>query len=365
MGFRPASGVPDTFVIAPGAGISFTRGSSPTPNVNISGVKVPITINEILQANVERTPNSSAAQKNFRAAVVLLVRQGFLPSTTTLDKIKRYRYAWESYFKQSTGGTINTGLSDLTTPRDISVFSAFGYRPLLAPGEIAVLFGAGMASSGDMATSVPLPTTILNTQVRVNGVASPLFYVFPGQINFQVPRTTNSTTTLSTAPGQSSSIASSTALVEVFSNGRLIRAGTFQIAPTALAIRTSRENGSGPAIAYDSATGKLEPFPPKQENGQPNIIAAFCTGLGGDATDVGGRDVTASVQATIGGKPAPVIYAGPVPPVRDVLLIGLNQINVVFPPDITPGTHELVISRRCDGCDIYVKSQSGVTITIR
>ncbi len=198
IGLRPASDVPDTFVIAnPTNTGGRNRESNPQPNVTVSGARQTITINEIVQANGPRNPNSSTAPKNFRAAVVLLVREGTQPSTATLDKVARYRLAWESYFAQSTDGlaNINTGLADQTTLRTLSAASAASFKPTLASGEIAALFGAGLTAGGtEVATSQPLPTTLAGTQVLINGAPASLFFAAPAQINFQVPRATIATT---------------------------------------------------------------------------------------------------------------------------------------------------------------------------
>jgi uncharacterized protein (TIGR03437 family) len=128
-------------------------------------------------------------------------------------------------------------------------------------------------------------------------------------------------------------------LIEVISNGQLIRAGAFQIAPVVPGIFTFNQSGTGPAAAVDAITGALPPFNATQSNGQPNIIAVFGAGLGADATDVDGN-VNASVQATIDGNPATVNYAGRAPG-----FTGLNQFNIVFPANIASGTHNLVVSR--------------------
>lgn len=334
MGLRPASDVPDTFVITNTSGTVRTRESNPFPNVNVFGTKQTVTMNQILQANGNRTPNSTASQKTFRAAVVLLVQAGTQASQTTLDKVTLYRLAWESYFFQSTSGlaSINTGLADLTTPRLIAAASAASFKSTLAPGEISALFGAGFTNTVAVANSQPLPTTLANVQVRVNGTPAGLFFVSPEQINFQVPRTTTATTSSLNVP-------SSTALIEVFSNGQLIRAGAFQIAPAVPGIFTLNQSGTGAAVALDAFTFTPGPFNAKQSNGQPNIIAVFGTGLGSDVTDVDGN-AAGSTTATIDGNVVAVGYAGRAPG-----FAGLNQFNITFPATITAGTHTLVISR--------------------
>ncbi|HKE03640.1 MAG TPA: hypothetical protein VKE91_06255 [Blastocatellia bacterium] len=335
MGLRPSSDVPDTFIITNPSGTSARRDSNPFPNVTVNGVRQNVTINQILQANGARMPDSTTAPKSFRAAVVLLTRQGTQPTPATLDKVTRYRLAWESYFGQSTDflGAISTGLADQTVPRTIAAVSAASYQPTLGAGEISALYGAGLTSGAvASATSQPLPTTLAGTQVRINGVPAPLFFASPLQVNFQVPLATVATTS-------QLSVQSSTALIEVFSDGQLIRAGAFQIAPAVPAIFTSDQTGTGAAAAVDAFTGAFGPFNAKQSNGQPNIISVFGTGLGADATDVD-RNVNASVQATIDGASATVDYAGRAPG-----FTGLNQFNLIFPANITSGSHTLVFSR--------------------
>ena len=57
----------------------------------------------------------------------------------------------------------------------------------LVPGGIASLFGENLAAAPLQAGALPLPTKLGGTTVTVNGIAAPLFYVSPSQINFQVP----------------------------------------------------------------------------------------------------------------------------------------------------------------------------------
>jgi uncharacterized protein (TIGR03437 family) len=135
-------------------------------------------------------------------------------------------------------------------------------------------------------------------------------------------------------------VQSSTALVEVFSGGSLIRAGTFPIAPVVPVIFTATQSGTGPATALDGINFSGPPFSATQANGQPNIIAVYASGLGIDATGNTGVNVAPSVQATIDGTPVVVEYAGPAPG-----FTALNQINVKFFAGLTSGVHNLVIKR--------------------
>src|SRR5579863_9549514 len=85
---------------------------------------------------------------------------------------------------------------------------AYGQKPVIAPGgivnaasfkpdpdrgialtggEIATIFGTNLAASTATAQGYPLPRTLGGTSVTYGGFSAPLFYVSPGQINFQVP----------------------------------------------------------------------------------------------------------------------------------------------------------------------------------
>jgi hypothetical protein len=55
----------------------------------------------------------------------------------------------------------------------------------LGIGSISTLFGQNLAAQTASAASLPLPLALAGTSVTVNGIAAPLFYASPGQINFQ------------------------------------------------------------------------------------------------------------------------------------------------------------------------------------
>ena len=60
----------------------------------------------------------------------------------------------------------------------------------VAPGSIVSIFGTGLATSllqGDTVPLSTLPTNLGGTQVTMNGIAAPLYFVSGGQINAVVP----------------------------------------------------------------------------------------------------------------------------------------------------------------------------------
>jgi uncharacterized protein (TIGR03437 family) len=75
---------------------------------------------------------------------------------------------------------------------DYTLSTPLPSRPL-APGVIATIFpcencaGTQFLTAQNVFSSYPVPTTLGDVKVLVNGVQSPLYIVYPGQINFIVP----------------------------------------------------------------------------------------------------------------------------------------------------------------------------------
>jgi len=69
------------------------------------------------------------------------------------------------------------------------VNAANGAAEPVSQGDIASIYGTQFAPAGTNAVNAttPLATILGGTQVMVNGVAAPLYFVGPGQINFQIP----------------------------------------------------------------------------------------------------------------------------------------------------------------------------------
>ncbi|MCI0664841.1 MAG: IPT/TIG domain-containing protein, partial [Acidobacteria bacterium] len=207
--------------------------------------------------------------------------------------------------------------------------SAASYKvSAIASKTIVAAFGTNLSSAIQAADSALLPTSLAGTIVQVqDSIGSlrlaPLYYVSPTQINFQIPA--------GTAPGP--------ATLYVTAGQARPQIGAMIIAPTAPSLFTLDQSGNGAAAAIDAFTSSGAPFNATRNDGQPNIIAIYGSGLGEDATDIDGN-VNASVQVRIDGQPVTVHYAGRAP-----LFVGLNQLNVEFPAGISSGNHNLVVTR--------------------
>jgi uncharacterized protein (TIGR03437 family) len=198
----------------------------------------------------------------------------------------------------------------------------------VSPGSIASIFGSNLAASLAQADSIPLSATLGNVSVTMNGVAAPLFFVSPGQINVQVPwnvlpdGTDSGPVSVVVTRGQTSS-----------------GTQTVQIAPVSPAILTVVSDGVGNAIAVNpdgsiaapvgSITG-LNSHP--AHAGDPLVILA--TGLGAvSPTPANGansidqlRNTVLTPTILIGGMQAQLLFSGLSPG-----FTGLNQINAVVP----------------------------------
>jgi uncharacterized protein (TIGR03437 family) len=334
IGLRAPAQVPDSFVIAnPTAPAEVDRAFGVRHDLNVTGTRQNINISQVIQANGARVPDVANANKRFRAAFIL-VTNDVAAAAPTVTKMTRMRLAFESYFAQATDylASIITGLSEQNASLTVASVSAASYKRCIAPGEISALFGVNLAVTTAVARTLPLPTTLADVSVYVDGTLAPLFYVSPTQINFQVPRNLNARTV---SPGHPSA----TALIEVYLNGKLHRVGPMQIAPVTPALFTMNATGAGAAAAIDAIRYTTGPFEARQADGSPNIIAVFGSGLGIDVTDANGNAAN-SVTAMFNGAAGTVLYAGRAPG-----FAGLNQFNIQFPAGLSAGTYALVIAR--------------------
>lgn len=238
-------------------------------------------------------------------------------------------------------GLAATNANDVFRVNTATTISAAAFTPAVSSKAIVAAFGNDLATMTASAVSQPLPVELGGTTVRVTdslGVTRPalLFFVSPTQVNWQIP----------------AGVAEGFAHVAVTSSNGKVSTGVTQILSAAPALFTLSQTGSGEAVALDAFTFTGSPFNAKRSGGEPNILAFFASGLGEDVTDADGN-AASSVQATIGGSAATVLYAGRAPG-----FTGLNQLNVVLPANIASGSHVVRVTR--NGVN-----SNAVSITIR
>lgn len=202
------------------------------------------------------------------------------------------------------------------------VVDAAGFRPTLAPGSLASLFGVELSTSTAAAQSLPLPRSLGGARIQVNGIDAPLLFVSPKQINFQVP--------FETAEGAAAVIS---ILGEQQSPGEAADVAEF-----------------APGLFVNPATG--EPIVQRHPDGalitaqnpaKPgDILILYVTGIGGldnppttgaPAVDSPLSSATGTPTVTIGGVEAAVSFAGLAPG-----FVGLGQINIELPAGLPQGS---------------------------
>ncbi len=219
----------------------------------------------------------------------------------------------------STTVTVSSASSS-AKPSITALENGASFQPVFAPGMILTVFGSQLAATTETAGVVPLPTSMGSVAATVNGVAAPLFYISPGQLNIQLP--------YETTPN-------STAVLYINNDGQTT-SRSFTVAAAAPGIIT---NPNGAPVPNTSAA-------PGQ------IVSLYITGAGAlspplatGAAPAPGTPIsdlpqpTQSVSVTVGGVPAPIEFIG-VPSG----LIGMVQINYQVPSGIATGAQPVVVT---------------------
>ncbi len=256
--------------------------------------------------------------------------------------------------------TSSAGLADIlvakiepgTPPPVVTSVSAASFSGDfgLAAASIASGFGEGLAGEEAMATSVPLPTLLAGTSVRITDSSggsrlAPLFFVSARQINYLVPEETSE----------------GLALVAVETSGQQVASGTVRINPVAPALFSADSSGEGPAAASflrvasgGTRTEALTFDPESRANlpidlgpeGDQIFLLLFGTGV---------RGFTESVSATVGGESVRVLGT-----VAQGQFVGLDQINIGPLPRSLAGRSEVNVVLTADG-----KPANTVTVNVR
>jgi uncharacterized protein (TIGR03437 family) len=199
--------------------------------------------------------------------------------------------------------------------------SAASYQVDTAVESIGAMFGTRLAVQIASAGSIPLPTLLAGTMILADGISAPLFFVSPGQVNYQIPQ--------GLPPGGVVTI------VTVAGDGTVSQ-GQSRVLAEAPGIFTANTSGSGGPAAlwtldgtnYSSVTnadGTLRAIPAGA------YLVLFVTGIrhAPDPNATDGNGVAESVHVILGGVTATPLFAGP-----QGEFVGLDQINLQIPANL-------------------------------
>ena len=238
-----------------------------------------------------------------------------------------------------------------------AVVNTASFQPVITPGSLVSIFGESLGPpvrAANYDSSGRYPTAFGNTTVTLNGVAAPLLYVSPSQINAIVP---------GSLAGQKS------AQVIVSRYGASSNTFSVPVSETSPAIFTYTPEGSTQGAPLNYRFPNIY-TPNSVENpaAPGSVVVLFATGAGvweeegangaiAGSIGLAARPFTLKpVSLTIGGQPSRLIYAGAAP----YQSLGMLQINAYVPEGIGPGLQPVVL--KVDNLD---NTQQQAMIAIR
>ncbi len=226
-------------------------------------------------------------------------------------------------------------------PGALKTISAASYAGTsVAPESIAATFGAKLAGAVVVNTSATLSQTLGGTTLTVQDSAGVnrlgrLYFVSPGQVNFEVPAATAAGDATVTAYAGSGLVSTATVAVKNASPGIFTANGNGSGVPAALGLRVTPAGAQSPVNVFQcNAAGVCTPAP----------IAMGTDRIFIELYGTGARKRTSldNVTCTIGGVSAPVAFVG----AQGV--VGLDQINIEVPASLR-GRGEVQLVLTVDG----------------
>ena len=315
--FNPGQSGTYTLSVTNGIGAAATSGTVTVTEYPPAG----LTVASMSGAGWSCTGNSCSRSD------ALSAKSSYPPVTATVNVDAAAAGQVTNQVSVSGGGSATAGASDLTLiPGKVTAaVNGASFTGSPAPGSVASIFGSNLASATSGATTVPLPLSLAGVNVSVNGIAAPLWYVSPQQINFEMP----------------AEVATGTAAVTVITGAAASTPLSFtapQVAPGILVYGNNRAVAVNPDYSLtDAAHGAAA----------GSVITVYLTGIGPVKPAVATNTQAPSqplcqpsmtASATIGGQNAPVQFIGLTPGG-----IALAQANITV-PSLAAGDYPLVIT---------------------
>jgi uncharacterized protein (TIGR03437 family) len=177
------------------------------------------------------------------------------------------------------------------------------------------IWGSGLASAAASASTVPLPLSLANDSVTINGIPTPVFYVSDGEVDVQIPFETpsNGVATLVLNNNGSTATASmnmSAAAPGIFTdqNGLLIR-NPSAAAGQVIAVYITGQGALSPPLATGSgpAPGAPSPVPAQAVSVSVGGTSAFIQQVWIPSGGVGFTEIDIQVPSGLPTGAQPVV----------------------------------------------------------
>jgi len=248
-----------------------------------------------------------------------------------------YSFVWNDVavggYNLTAKATDNQGASTTSSPVSITVgpgvsaasAASFVQNPI-ATESIVAAFGVNLAPSAKFAQSIPLPTTMDGVTVKVKDKdgterPAPLFFISPGQINFQAPPGTVTGSATITVINGTTAVATGAAQIEQMEPGLFAANSNGRDLAAALILRVRNGVQTYESIVqFDPAQNKNVPVPIDLG---PTTDQVYLILYG---TGIRFRSSLLAVSLKLGGADAPVVFAG-----QQGGFVGLDQVNALIP----------------------------------
>jgi uncharacterized protein (TIGR03437 family) len=310
---------------------AIARGSSATLTATVTGSTSTAPTGTVTFSAGGTALGSATLTGSSGVATAALTVSGSASALILGSNLVTASYAGDSGYNAASGtATLTVSAASAATPTITGVTNGASYKAVYAPGMLMSIFGTQLSLTTGGVSALPLPVSMDNVSVTVNGVVAPLYYISPGQLNAQIPYA---------AP------AGQTVAVVVSNNGQSAST-TIQIAAAA------------PGIFFDTSTGALVPAASAQRG---ETISLYFTGAGAVSPAVTTGEVPAAgstpvpvgtTLVTVGGVAAQTKYLG-IPSWS----VGIVQGNFTVPADAPLGAQQVVVS-------VGGVASAGATLTV-
>lgn len=214
----------------------------------------------------------------------------------------------------------------------------------LAAESIVAAFGLDLATTVEIASTVPLPTALGGTTVKVKDSAgderlAPLFFVAPSQVNYQIPPGTATGPALVTITSADGKIAAGTTVISNVAPGLFSANADGLGIASAVALRVKSDGTQiyEPIAKFDAGASRFVSTPiDLGPEGEQVYLIMFGTGLRNNSS-------LQNVSVIIGGATCQLFYAGLSPD-----FVGLDQVNLLVPRSLI-GSGEVDLVFTADG----------------